>query len=327
MFPHRKPGVETREAMANASLRLGMESEGASAHAETKEAEKAISNLTGHRHAATMATGDCAILAALSAIGGKVVLPDQGTWKGFKRHTALLGIEVVEIKTDLGLLDIEALSQVLSEHAPGALCISSFAGYVAEQPIAEISKLCRENDCLLVEDASGAIGDAKLASSRYADVIVCSAGAPKILNLVTGGFLSTDVEEVYEGAKSIARACRLNPIVCAGLVEELKNAPRRVGILLRFSELLKEEFKDVVHPGKRGVCVGIELKKGDPRKVAREARARGLVTDLGNSLLTTCPRYERFLKNGLVIELKKLEILEMDEEEVLNIATILERLI
>jgi len=318
MFPHRKPGIETRGAMVNASLQLGMESK----NGATREAEKAISEVTGHRYAVTTATGDSAILAALSAVGGKVALPDQGIWRGFKKHAKLLGIDVIELPTDLGLIDPGGLPGILDAHGPRALCLSSFAGYVAEQPLAEISKICGECDCLLIEDASGGVGDARLASSKYSDVIVCSAGAPKVLNLVKGGFLSTGKAELYERIKEIARTCSLNPVVCAGLVEELKGAPKRVSVLLRYSELLKEEFQNVLHPEKRGLSTGI-LLEGNPKKIAKDARAKGLVTDLGSTLLTTCPRYERFLEKGIVIELKKLEIFEMDEEDVLSIAAVL----
>jgi hypothetical protein len=65
------------------------------------------------------------------------------------------------------------------------------------------------------------------------------------------------------------------------------------------------------------------LELEDPRRFTAMAKEKGLMTDLGYTFLTSCPRYERFLKPGVVVELKRLDVLEMGEERVLEMAGIL----
>jgi hypothetical protein len=322
MFPHRKPCLEARKAMSAAALKLGTKACCASRHEETRKAAQAISKATKHKHVKLVSSGNAAILAVLKGINGRAMIPDQGGWKGFKSYPELLGLEVCEVETDMGLIEPEVLAAAIEKHKPKALLITSFAGYIAEQDVREIFRVCREKEVLLVEDASGAIGDNKLANGSHADVIVCSTGAPKILNLLTGGFISTNNPEILGNAADIIKACKMSPITCAGIVEELKNAGRVIEVLVKSAALLKEELGNTVHRGKRSICVGIELRE-DARKFVLKAREKGLKTEFGAALLTPCPTYERFLKNGAVVELKKLDILEMKEENILEIAKIL----
>lgn len=309
--------------MSAAALKLGTKVCCASKHEETRKAIRAISKVTKHRHVKLVSSGNAAILVVLKSISGRVMIPDQGGWKGFKTCPELLGLEVCEVETDLGLIEPEILAGAIEKHRPRALLMTSFAGYLAEQNVREIFKVCRENGVLLVEDASGAIGDDKLADGSCADVIVCSTGAPKILNLLNGGFISTDNSEILGSAADVIKACKMSPITCAGIVEELKNAGRVIEALTKAAALLKEELDNVVHRDKRGICVGIELSE-NARKFATKAN---LKTEFGAALLTPCPTYERFLKNGAAIELKKLDVLEMKEEEILEIAKILKSII
>ncbi|WP_456474920.1 DegT/DnrJ/EryC1/StrS family aminotransferase [Candidatus Pyrohabitans sp.] len=309
MFPHRRPSKEARLAMCRAAKALDVES-----NAElVMRASEAVAKLTGHSHARVVASGSCAVLAALSAVEGRVMLPDQGGWRGFKAYAQLLGKEVCEVKTELGVIHAEALEEALGRHKPGALLITSFAGYIAEQDVRAIHELCEEHGTLLIEDASSAIGDRRLAQGENADIIICSTGDPKITNLTAGGFISTGDEEFLRRAAKLIKACRPSGILAAGLVEELKIAPAVVERLTEFSELLKSRLPGVVHPERRGVCVGV--LHPSPREV--KARARGLTTDLGKSLLTLCPSYDRFLAPGVCIELKKLDVLKLDKSDVL----------
>ncbi|MFQ5868246.1 MAG: hypothetical protein ACE5IT_09705, partial [bacterium] len=72
---------------------------------------------------------------------------------------------------------------------------------------------------------------------------------------------------------------------------------------------------------KRGICTGILME--NPKRVARNARSLGLVTQSGKSLLTTCPRYDRFQENGVVVELKKIDVESVGEAEIEHISNIL----
>lgn len=320
-LPHRKLAEEARRAVIEAAARIG--SEDYDLKREVEKAEKAISRATGHKHVALLSSCNAAILAAAKAVKGRVMVPDQGGWKGFKVYPSLWGRRIVELKTELGLIDPEVLEEGIRKEEPEILYITSFAGYIAEQPVEELYKVCREAGVLLLEDASGAMGDRKLGRGKHADIIICSTGAPKILNLYAGGFISTSDEAVFRRAQEIFKACKINPIIIPGIVEELKIAPRVVEALTKAAAFLKNELNTAIHRDKRGVCVGLELES--PRGAAKKAYQRGLRTDTWASVLTVCPKYERFLRKGVAVELKKLDILRVRDEELLGLARILER--
>jgi hypothetical protein len=288
-----------------------------------KEVKKAISDQVHHRYVDIVSSGSCGLVCAIAATGGKVMVPDQGGWKGFLDYPSLVGLETCFLETDLGLIDLETLEESLVKESPKALIVTSFAGYICEQDIRGISRLCREHGVLLVEDVSGAIGDRNLADGRHSDIIVCSTGSPKILNVGTGGFVTCQDKGIRDSWRVAARVCKASPMVAAGIREELGLAKERVRRLLGFSELLKEQLPGVVHPGRKGICVGIKLDDINPKRFTKKAHASGLVTDQGRGFLTTCPRYERFYAGGVVVELKKLYVEKMGQEDISNIADIL----
>lgn len=320
MFPHRRPSLKARKAMSESALTLGEEAGCRAGHNEVNGCIRSIREVVGQKFVKLVSSGNCAILAVVSAIDGRVMIPDQGGWRGFKDYPELMGMEVCTLKTDLGVVNPETLDSELRKQRPRALFLTSFAGYIAEQSIKEIAKICRENSVYLIEDASGAIGDRTLARGD-ADITICSTGAPKIVNVFSGGFVSTTRREILNMSLGVTSACRISPVTCAGIIEELKNAPKVVETLVKYSALLKEELGDVVHKDHRGVCVGFETDA--PKNFVKRARENGLVTDLNQGFLTACPRYERFLKKGVVVELKKLNILEVTEEDIVKMVEIL----
>ena len=306
-----------RRAMSEAAKKVGEKTVCPACHSEVIECKDAIKKVVGQEIVKPVASGNCAILAAVSAIDGKIMIPDQGGWRGFKEYPDLMGKEVCPLETDLGVVDVDALDGELKKWNPEALFLTSFAGYIAEQDIKEIAKICRENSVYLVEDVSGAIGDGKLAKG-HGDITVCSTGYPKIVNVLSGGFISTDHKEIIDVASGVLSACRISPVTCAGITEELKNAPAIVETLVRYSDIIKEELAGVVHADRRGVCVGFETD--DPKTFVRKARGNGLLTDKNQGFLTMCPKYERFQKKGVVVELKKLDVLKMTDDDIARIA-------
>ena len=57
------------------------------------------------------------------------------------------------------MVKIEVLENLIEKFNPEALFITSFAGYMAEQPLKDIYKVCDDMGVVMVEDASGGIGD------------------------------------------------------------------------------------------------------------------------------------------------------------------------
>ena len=153
---------------------------------EEKCKEK-ISDLTNGEHVKITSSGNNSIFVALSSIKGDVIIPDQGGWHGFKQIAKFLGKNIITIKTELGLINPEELDNIEIKD-DSALIFTSFAGYAAEQDITSISKYCKNNGILTIEDASAGIGDENgiLGNCNHSNIVIASTGQPKIINVGMG---------------------------------------------------------------------------------------------------------------------------------------------
>ncbi len=159
----KKPSKEARNAMSEAAKDVDYASN--RGFDKIQLAQDRISDLTNHEHGRIVNSGNSAILAAMSIFKGKIMIPDQGGWTGFKNIAEFLGLETVEVPTNLGIIDLEVLEESIDKYDPEALFITSFAGYIAEQPVKQIYEVCEDKNVVLVEDASGGIGDKEKKAS------------------------------------------------------------------------------------------------------------------------------------------------------------------
>ncbi len=316
-FKDRKPSLAARRAMEEAAhfLRASQKEE------ITKKAKEAFAKTTGHKNVWLTESGEAALQLALTAVKGRILLPDQGIWKGTSKLCKAMGIQTMNLPTDYGVVNTEGLETAIKKHRPAAFLITSFAGYIAEQDVPAISRICKEHEVLLIEDCSSSIGDKGLAKGRFSDIIAGSTKTPKLLNLKTGGFITTDIDDAL---KRIEKNWKYfsDPVFCAGVIEELKTSQKTIDKLSRAAENLRKLLESPVHPGKRGLCVGVFLK--EPAKTSRNARRSGLVTESGRSIFTRCPRSDRFLEKGLVVELKKIGFESLSLKNLEEIAQALE---
>lgn len=299
----KKPSKEAKIAMSEAVMNIDYASN--RGFEEIRLAQDRISNLTNHEHVKVVNSGNSAILGAMSTFKGKILIPDQGGWTGFKNIAEFIGLKTVEVPTDIGIINPYILEEFIEKYNPEALFITSFAGYIAEQPVKQIYEVCEDKGIVLVEDASGGIGDneKKLSNGDHAHIIVVSTGSPKIVNVGNGGFISTNDNEIFRSSKFILKTLKADPITCAGIAEEIKNAP---DILLKNIEacnLIKKEFEAAIHKNKRGISVA--LKMDNPKKISYELRKRLNIE--GRSIITTCPRYERVMIDAICLEIKNLD--------------------
>ena len=154
-----------------------------------------LKKYTRHKNVAILSRGNEAILEALKLVKRvnpkkRVIIPDQGGWLTYEKYILDSGFDIIKIKTDRGVIIPDILKKNILDSA--ALLITSFAGYYSEQPLEEISKICKQNQCLLIEDASGSIGDNKLCNGLLSDIIVGSFGQWKIVNYGNYGFISSN---------------------------------------------------------------------------------------------------------------------------------------
>lgn len=297
------PSKEARDAMCDASLELGNRFIG---NEYKKNAEKAIKKVTGHENVRMLGSGNAAIMATMSTMKGPIMIPDQGGWSGFRKFAEFYGLEILYLPTVLGVIHLETLEEQLKLKNPESLFITSFAGYMAEQPVKGIYDICEDNGVILVEDASGSVGDPlkKLACGDHSHVIVASTGSPKMVNVGNGGFISTNDPEFFIDAGFILKTLQSSPVTCAGLVEEVKKAPGHLVKTVAACEFLKKEIEDVLHPEKRGI--NIALPVDEPKTIARLLRNNLKVR--GGGMITTCPRYDRINQPAVCLEVKNLDI-------------------
>jgi dTDP-4-amino-4,6-dideoxygalactose transaminase len=299
-FFDRSPSATALEAMAVASE----ENSSRNILNYIERCQEALSTMTGHDQGEVTNSGGEALSLVIASIGDKIMLPDQGIWGGTPKICAELGKEICTVKTDRGLIGPETLDKAVAENRPGALVITSFAGYIAEQDVKTISEVCKERKVLLVEDASSSIGDRDLAKGEYSDVIAGSAREPKLLNLPGGGFITSSNSGLMKSICRIKKS-KTNHVFCAGIYEELKNAQGTIDQLTKASKRLGTNLRGAIHQNRRGLCTGFLHK--NPKRLAKLARNNGFLTEKGRSILTVCPRYDRFLEMGAVVELKKLD--------------------
>ncbi|RME55525.1 DegT/DnrJ/EryC1/StrS aminotransferase family protein [Candidatus Woesearchaeota archaeon] len=260
---------------------------------------KKLKKITKHKHVKLTERGNSAIFLAM-AIAKKTnprthfLIPDQGGWYSYKKYPQYFNFTIKEIKTDYGIIDLDHLQDNIENSS--AFIFSSFAGYFAEQPLKKIAKICKKNNCLVIEDASGAVGDSKLCKGKYSDIIVASFGKWKPINYGYGGFISVAKEEYFEKIKNDLSLIKVHPAFYRDILPMLNN--KRLKAILNKAEKVKKELKsfDIFHKDKRGLNV---VAKFDP----------GIVEycQKNNYPYFLCPNYIRVNEKAISIELKRLD--------------------
>ena len=322
---YRRPSLETRDAMSKSALNL--KHIPGSRYEEILNAEDGVKKLTKHDHVKIVNSGNSAILSVMSTFKDRILIPDQGGWIGFKKMAEFLDIKAIPIPTELGIVEVDALECLIEKFNPEALFITSFAGYSAEQPIKDIYKICDDMGVILVEDASGGIGDDTgwMGNGDHAHVILASTGSPKTVNVGNGGFISTNNINLINSAKNILKSLKADPVTCAGIASEIKNAPYILSKTLEACNFLKSEimeFRDVLYGDKSGL--NIIIPDEYPKRLSYQLRNRLNVH--GGSIITVCPNYNRVKMNALCIEIKNLDVKCMTPENLDEIIKILKTL-
>ncbi len=266
----------------------------------SKNIDQKLRKLTHHDSVHLTDRGNSAIFLAMHIARktnpkSDILIPDQGGWFSYKGYPQFFGFNIVEVKTDYGVIDLHDLKRK-AENA-SAFIFSSFAGYFAEQPLRKISTTCRKAGCLLIEDASGAIGDTKLCNGKYSDIIVGSFGKWKPVDCGYGGWISMKKKEYFEAAKDAMSITKVHPQFYSEIGDALKK--NKLKKLLALQTRVKQDLKDfdVLHREKRGVNVVVKFD------------AQVLVyCHEKNYPYVLCPNYIRVNEKAISIELKRLNL-------------------
>lgn len=296
MFRFKTPSQETLEVMAKVA------GGNAGEDYEARCIDK-IKQLTSHDEARITSSGNNSIFIALSAVEGDVIVPDQGGWHGFKQIAKFLNKNIIPLKTDLGLINPDYMDDVeISEGS--ALIFTSFAGYAAEQDTKGISKYCRDNGILTIEDASAGIGDKRgiLGNGNYSDIIIASTGSPKIINVGSGGFISTDDDDIFRKTGLPQKLSKTSQIVCSGIDSELENVSQKLEVTLNATEHVKNNIDNTLHADKRGL--NVIIPHDNAKEISWQLK-RSLPIDR-SGFITTCPNYNRIKMKAIAVEIKNL---------------------
>lgn len=330
----KKPSKETQMAMAKVAS-------GEDNQDYQKLAEDKLANIINHKYAKLVNSGNSAILSAMNSIDGAILIPDQGAWNGFKQIANFLKKDLITVKTNQGLIDLDYLNESIissskenmidldDENNKSALFLTSFAAYTAEQNIKEISDFVHENNMILVEDASGAIGDyeKKLANGNYSDIIIGSTGSPKIVNVEDGGFITTNDNSLFDKSKLLLKTNKASNITACGIYNELdfaqENLKKSIDSCLYLKEKIKNETDfEVFHTDKRGI--NVIIKTDDPKSLSYKLRQEFVLDSHG--IITKCPNYNRLKEKAVALEIKNLHMSCLNHENLDSIVDTLKRI-
>ncbi len=253
-----------------------------------------IKKHTNHKNVILTDSGNKAIYAAFYYVkkaGVKeILIPDQGGWLTYKDYPMKFGLDVVEIKTDCGLIDLRELAK----HKNKALILPTYAGYFAKQDMRQICKICKDNNILLIED----VNNFSEKRDYESDIIVCSFGKWKIVDNHHGGFISSN-EELKVEKENIEP----KDLDYEKLYNNLLKAEERLGRLLKECEKVKRDLKkfDIIHRDRQGIVVVVRYDNEEEKKELLEyCKEHSYET-------TECPRYIRVNEKAVSIEVKRLK--------------------
>ena len=269
------------------------------------ETEDKIKKLTKHENVKLVNSGNSAILSSMNNIKGDIIIPNQGAWHGFKQSARFLDKTIHLIDTEKGLVKKSFLDEIDNLSEGSGLFITSFAGYSGEQDMKSISRYCKANGIILIEDASGGIGDpdGKLSNGKYSDVIIGSAGSPKIVNAGSGGFISTDIPDFFKDSKFLLNSQKANIQTICGMYKEIDYANDNFIKTCQACDYIKRNLnKNIVHKDKRSLNIIFECENN--KEVVNILRDKFVLDE--HSMITICPNYNRLKLKGFSLEIKNL---------------------
>ena len=203
----------------------------------------------------------------------------------------------------MGLINPEELDNIEIKD-DSALIFTSFAGYAAEQDIKSISKYCKNNGILTIEDASAGIGDENgiLGNCNHSNIVIASTGQPKIINVGMGGFIATKDENLFKETSLPLKLSKTNEIISSGIYEELKSVRENLKDTINATKYLKKHIETTIHSKKRGV--NLIIPHDNPKEKTWGLKRQLPINKSG--FINRCPNYNRVKTKAVSIEIKNL---------------------
>ncbi len=171
---------------------------------KVKEFEQAICDYTGAKYCVAVNSATSGLHIAMMALDisvGDEVITTPITFLASANCARYTGADVkfADIESDTANINPEEIKKQISEKTKAIVPVH-FAGQSCNME--EISKIAKENNLYVIEDAAHAIGsnykDTKVGSCKYSDMTVFSFHPVKTITTCEGGAVTTNNEELYK---------------------------------------------------------------------------------------------------------------------------------
>jgi hypothetical protein len=259
-----------------------------------------LRQLTEKKFVLLVKRGNVAIRLALKLVkklGYKIVLlQDQGGWLTYNQFCKKEKLETVELKTDNGVLDANALKN----YSGCVLLINSMPAYAALQKMRELARIGMKQNIFIINDASGSIGKEE---AKLGNIILGSFAIDKPVNISGhGGFMATDDKEYFDFVEKNNLPLDIDFI---GLSERLLCLDERLSELKKIRNKLIQQLEEsefankIIHKDKNGINVIVrydsEKQKEKLIKLAEKEKLE----------YTICPRDIRVNEKAVSFEIKR----------------------
>ncbi len=123
-----------------------------------------------------------------------------------------------------------------------------------------------------------------------------------MINVGSGGFISTDNTEIFERTKLPQKLSKTSQIVCGGICCELENVDEKLEVTFNATKHLKNNIPSTIYPNKRGV--NVIIPHDNAKEISWNLR-KSLPIDK-SGFITTCPNYNRIKQKAIAVEIKNL---------------------
>jgi len=263
-----------------------------------KQILEKLQQLTGCKYIQLTERGNNSLLIALTLAKNfldkeNVLIQNEGGWITYKQYPKKIGLNIIEVKTNYGLIDLNDLEDKADENS--VLLINSTPGYVAFEDMQKVQDACKRKNCFLINDVSGSIGT---ENAKFGDIIFGSFGRWKPVNLEYGGFIAANNDKYYEEFD----ASYFDEHKYDELMEKLNELPKRLEKLQEKRKKILEDLQsfEIVHKKSQGINVIIKFDDDETKKRIIDYCKEN------NLEFTECPRYIRIKEPAISIEVKRI---------------------
>ncbi len=254
--------------------------------------EEFLKKLTSKKHIIFTSRCNSAILASLKLVQEKgfsdIFIPDMGGWMTYPQYIKKLKLTENIIMTDFG-----SISEFNESNS--VLLFNSMPGYFIDQDSESLYSSCKQNSSIMINDICGSVGS---KDAMFGDILVCSFGRWKPIDLGEGGFIATDNDEFLEFFKKF----EFLDLDFKTLFSKLTNLNNRLSFLKKIVNKVKIDLKDfdIIHPDKFGLNVIVRFSsESEKEKLIKYCEQENLEW-------VECPKYIRVLDDAISIEIKRL---------------------